>query len=393
MLQYTAPIESRKTRIVNPQYDKIDLKKCQPSDIVSGFKEARSKSHDLADYIDPENGLLNSLGSHGIIDIHEIEILQKISPYQNLNEELLRTIEINLNSSKPFIEALFEDEQDHIAKFIVTAGCKTDSEERLLPRKLRDVIDKNMFCLKELINTEKQDLLMKLVTAKCIRARHRDRVMNFEPDEQKAYQLLIIIQRRRYRDFFKFMECLRKTLQRNVVKILEKGGITEVKIKLLQERSDNRNIAAELIRKLTGHVDESNSSDLSEDQRGFVGDLLEELEENDIYFIGTCTVTADSDSMSVYVQSENDDPIRLLKTACESGSLKNTLEKLFRSLLDISDKWPPLVKDVTTGKHSHIHQLNSEMGKNSGKFIQMSFPANRIWPAYLVRSKHLLYAK
>ena len=48
---------------------------------------------------------------------------------------------MNIDSiSKQFIEALCEDEQDHIAKFIVTAGCETDSDERLLPRGLRKVI-------------------------------------------------------------------------------------------------------------------------------------------------------------------------------------------------------------------------------------------------------------
>ena len=149
---------------------------------------------DLEDYIDPENGFLNRFCNHGIIDNYEIIVLEQKTPYQELNGALLRTIEMNIDSaSKQFISALCEDEQDHIAKFIVTAGCKTDSEERLLPRELRDAIDDNMFCLKELINTEKQDLLMKLVAAKCISKRHRDRVMNFKPGEEKAYQLLIII--------------------------------------------------------------------------------------------------------------------------------------------------------------------------------------------------------
>ena len=352
-----------------PPYDTIDLKECLASHIVNGFKRVlqRKQRKDLVDYIDPDNGLLDSLASQKILDYSYIAILQQITPYQSLNGELLRTIEMNIDSiSKQFIEALCEDEQDHIAKFIVAGGCETDSYERLLPRELRKVIDDNMFCLKELINTEKQDLLMKLVKENSIRAIHRDRVMNFKPDEEKAYQLLIIIQRRRYKDFYNFMECLRKTLQRNVVKVLEKGGVTEVKVQLLQNRSDKRNIAAELIRKLTGCIDEGNESDLNEEQKGIVDDLLAELGKNDIHFVGTCTITAESDSVQLFSQGENDDPIGSLKTSCESGSLKNTLEKLFRALLDIPDTSPPLVKEVTTGKYSKKHRLDIGTEQNSG---------------------------
>ena len=377
MLQYTAHIELGKPRKIEPmekqQYDKIDVKKSHPSDIVIGFKEVHS-GPDLTDYIDPENGLLDKLGTHKIIDNSEINMLEEITPYQTRNGKLLRIIEMNIDStSKPFISALCEDEQDHIAKFIVTAGCKTDSEERLLPRELRKVIDDNMFCLEKLVDTDKRELLMKLVTANCIRSRHRDRVMNFKPDEEKAYQLLIIIQRRRFRDFSNFMECLRKSLQRNVVKVLEKGGVTEIKIQLLQERIDKRIIAAELIRKLTGCVDETDASDFSEDQKKIVHEFLEELEENDIHFIGTCTVTAESDSVSLFFQGENEDSIGLLKSGCESGSLKDRLEKLLRVLIDIPDTWPPLVKQVTTEKHSNRHHLYTETEKNSGNSFKKHY--------------------
>ena len=112
----------------------------------------------------------------------------------------------NINStSKQFIEALRQDEQDHIAKFIVTAGCETKSDERLLPRELRGIIDDNMFCLEKLIDTEKRDLLHQLVQEKCITSRHRDRVIKSKP-EDRAYELLIILKRRRYKDYYQLHE-------------------------------------------------------------------------------------------------------------------------------------------------------------------------------------------
>ena len=328
-----------------------------------GFEKVKSKGDELKDYIDPENGFLYRLKLHGIINKKEFDDLKNITPYQSLNERLIIAIEKKIKSqSEQFIKALCEDEQDHIAKFIVTAGCSTDSDERLLPREFRKVIDKNMFCLKVLIDTERQDLLMKLVAANCIREIHRDRVMNFKPDEERAYQLLIIIQRRRFKDFFNFMECLRKTMQTNIVKVLEKGRVSEIKVQLLKNRHDERNIAAELVRKLTGCIiDEGNESNLSEDQKKIVNEILAELKENDIHFVGTCAVPSNSDSLPMFFQSKAKNSF--LKNGCESGTLKNTLEKLFRTLLP--EREPPLVKEATMGQQSDNHHLNTE--QNSGE--------------------------
>ena len=285
----TLALSSGSERMVDPgrsqicqNYDKVDLKNCQPSDIIRGFKEVQSKGSDLEDYIDPENGLLNRLYNQQIIDNSEVDILKKITPYQNLNGELLRRIDLKIYTiSKNFIQALCQDEQDHIAKFIVTAGCETDSDERLLPRELRKVIDDNMFCLEKLIDTEKRDLLHQLVRAKSITSRHRDRVIHSK-QEDKAYELLIIIQRRRYRDFLKFIECQKK----NIVNILERGRVTEIKIQFQEKRGDNRKLVAELIKKLRGYADENNDSDLDGDQKKMVIEFLAELAENGICFIG-----------------------------------------------------------------------------------------------------------
>ena len=350
-------------------YYEVDLENCLPADIIRGFKEVQRKGSDLEDYIDPENGLLNRLYNQRIIDNSEVDILQKLTPYQNRNGELLRRIDVKINSiSREFIEALCQDDQDHIAKFIVTAGCETDSDERLLPRELRKVIDDNMFCLEKLIDTEKRDLLHKLVQAKSITSRHRDRVIESKPDD-KAYGLLVILQRRRYKDFFNFMECLRRTMQKNIVKILKKGGVTEIKVQLLQERSDKKNIVTELIKKLTGYVDKDKESELSDDQKKFVDEFLTQLAENDIYFIGTCKETLKS-SISMFVQGREDNPLPMLNEDCESGLLQVKLERLFRSLLKIPDSCPHLVKEVTTGQHSNKHHVITE---KSSKVICNTF--------------------
>ena len=217
---HTVYIEREKTEI-HQNYDNIDLENCQPSDIIQGFKAVRSKGRDLEDYLDPDNGLLDRLASHGIIDNSKIEILQKITPYQLLNEELLRRIAINLNSTcEQFIEALCEDGQDHIAKLIVTAGCETDSDERLLPRCMRGLLKQKLCKFKELIDHVKLDLLQKLVSANCITSRHRDRVIRSEPEDQ-TNELMIILQRRRCKDSYKFEEFIGEAVDKRVKFLLE----------------------------------------------------------------------------------------------------------------------------------------------------------------------------
>ena len=76
-----------------------------------------------------------------------------------------------------------------------------------------------------------------------------------------------------------------KTISR---KNLRRGEVTEIKVRLLQERDDKRDIAAELVNKLTGYADEENKYDLNNDQQRIIGDLLSELKANEIYFVGAC---------------------------------------------------------------------------------------------------------
>ena len=242
---------------------------CRSSDIIKGFEAANKV--DLEDCIDSDNGLLDRLGDRDIISNDEINRLDEIKEYRSRNRKILRKLKENINSSsKEFIKALCDDEQDHIAKFIVTAGCETNSDERLLPRELRKVINDNMFCLEWLIDTEKLELLHHLVRAGCITYRHRDRVIKSEP-HYKAYELLIIIQRRRYRDFLKFLKCQEK----GVANILEKGGVTEIKIQIREEQGNKRKIVAEMMKQMRGYVDAGDEHNLDGDRKKWSSNILQ----------------------------------------------------------------------------------------------------------------------
>ena len=110
------------------------------SNIIQGFNEV-SQGRDLEDYMDPENGLLRRLSEHKIITHSDMKSLAKVlTPYQLLNGELLNRIRPNIDLiCQQFMKAPCDDEQDHIAKFIISSGRNTDSDDRLLPR----AIEKN----------------------------------------------------------------------------------------------------------------------------------------------------------------------------------------------------------------------------------------------------------
>ena len=132
----SVPVACSKDPGRNQRIVEIDLENCHPSDIIKGFNAVK-QGPDLEDYIDPENGLLSRLRENSIIDDSEIKALKLITPYQTLNEELLIKIKPIFDLiCKQFIRALCQDEQSHIAEFIISGGCNTDSDNRLLPPRI-----------------------------------------------------------------------------------------------------------------------------------------------------------------------------------------------------------------------------------------------------------------
>ena len=256
---------------------------------VTYVEEFHRVKTSLVRYMDPENGLLMCLAAKGFINSEDYKRLDQIKQYEKLNDDLLVhfvTPKIGTHC-KEFLDALVENEQDHIAKFIMSCGNNLDSEDRVLNDKELNLVNNNMFCLVNLISPYRMDFLYRLVAKRCITDRQKGRVESWQEAHKKTDELLTILKRRRFRDFQNFKMCLHDTMQNKIVDILERGGVVTVRIKL-NAREDKKIIESELIKLVTVYMDEEHEIDenLTQEQVAVIKDLLKELEKLDIHLVG-----------------------------------------------------------------------------------------------------------
>ena len=315
---------------------------------ITGFQQVRSR---LASYLDPEYGLLPCLKYKGIITDEEYRSLDDFKSdstktYMELNDELL-TMYIDPKFETcclMFCEALKENDQEHIVKYIMSAGHDSDSDDRVLNCEEIAIIDNNMFCLVNLINPYRRNFPYRLVAKQCITNRHKEKIEKFPEASMKMDELLKIIKRRRYIDFRNFKVCLHDTMQHKLVDILEQSGIVTVRVKL-HKREDRKVIESKLIKLVTGYVDETDEIDtqLTPEQVDVIKEILRDLKEFDIQLIGNSAWR----SIAVFFQCKTEHSFVVFERLYASGQLKVILERLFRCLLQFQECQPELIEDVS----------------------------------------------
>ena len=326
---------------------------------ITGFRKVLTS---LSTYLDPEYGLLPCLQFKGIITDTEYNLLEDLKSdstktYFELNDVLLLKI-INPKFEScclMFCEALEENNQQHIVKYIMGAGQDSESEDRVLSCEEIAIIDNNLFCLVNLINPYRRNFMYRLVAKQCITNRHKEKIETFPEASTKMDELLKIIKRRRYSDFRNFKMCLHDTMQHKLADILEKGEIVTVRVKL-NDRTDKKDIESKLIKLITGYVDESDEIDetLTLEQVDFIKEILRELEEFDIQLIGNSAWR----SIAVFFQCMTEHSFETFEQLYTSGKLKDILERLFCCLLQLQGSQPELIKDVSVDPDQYKPQRN-----------------------------------
>ena len=95
----------------------------------------------------------------------------------------------------PMLKALIENEQTHIAKYIVSSGKDTKSVDRVLTERERKAINDNMFCLEKLVRPNIDTFLYELVEVRCITENHRNWVLESTEAKKHVNELFDILKR------------------------------------------------------------------------------------------------------------------------------------------------------------------------------------------------------
>ena len=329
---------------------------CSSTDFISSlkggvFEQSRAGNKFIAglkrevdsvcEYLDPFNGLVYCLKKRGILTDAECDELnwtfsKSTNSHIPWNKKLLKEYvlpKIEYCCSE-FIEALKDNDQEHIVNFIMNAGEHLD---RVLTKEEIQIIDDNMSCLVNLIDLYKTGFLDLLVSTNCITDNHREMVERCDTGQEQISMLMKILKLRNYRQFSNFKLCLLNTKQGKIVDVLEKGHVFAVQA---------------ILRESANGIDLDSFNQSCFEQRESVTtqliplkNLFNILENSGIHIVGSHISTADHVILH-YFQCPTHGSFEMLKTMCESGHLKGVLESAYRSILHMTGSKPTLVENL-----------------------------------------------
>ena len=200
----------------------------------------------LEGYIDPFNKLPFCFLDYDIMTFEEAEQIERSKPKTTLEmvTKIYEYLKKDSHNCLLILKALIENDQTHIAKFIVSSGMNSRSPDRVLNKEEKEAIDQNMFCLEKLVSHRVNDFLVMLVGRKCITANHKEWILSYKTENKDVYQLFEILKRRSFRHFSDFNCCLEGTRHKRIVDVLRAGGVVEITnhLKGIEQRSDLESI-------------------------------------------------------------------------------------------------------------------------------------------------------
>ena len=258
------------------------------------------------------------------------------------------------------LKAMIEDDQTHIAKFVVSSGKNTRSPDRVLKKEERDAIDQNMFCLEQLVRPQVNKYLVLLAGRKCITSHHKDWVINWMKENKDVYQLFEIMKRRSFKHLTIFNRLLIENGHTMIADVLERGGVAEITscLRKIKNSSARENIQRRIVEQLCGYVDNETDNKLNEEQKIFVDKLVAHLYDNQIKFV-RCYCT---NNIALLFQCETDESQDWLIDYCKNDGLKT----LYQTLQPGLNRFPNFGIDVSLTNSSKIHSMDTKSQYQSG---------------------------
>ena len=296
---------------------------------ISGYRQVVVS---LIEYLESNDNFFIRLKQSGVLDEKEYEQLSAIPMSVSnscvdrnktlLTEYLPQKIEY---CCMEFIEALKDNDQEHIVNFIMKAGEHLD---RVLSKEEIRIIDDNMSCLVNLIDPYKMGFLDHLVSANCITCVHRDLIKSCETIQGKNSALLTIIKRKSYKHYSNFQLGLRQTKQNAIVHVLTGGQTFVVRARVL-----GRNIGANF----AYHVNNDLTENIELVETAMMGSpKVDELESSNIKLVGShCEDSPDEWVIVSYLLCNTYQSIVTLKQMYDTGHLLKIMENIYCSKLQI----------------------------------------------------------
>ena len=194
----------------------------------------------------------------------------------------------------------------------------SDPNNRPLSEDERRRIIFNNRCLIKLIDPYKHEFLSDLVEKDCITFRHFRKLTSMsEVDKSEMIsELFTILLRRSFAHFQLFIQCLKFTLQHNLVQILESNGI----VLIMQVNLENKNLEKQIADTLTGKVRTDNLN-LGVKDKKLIEDTLKSLEEKELVIVGgECC-----DSLIIHILCKSLNAVNEMEKSYKAKELENTL--------------------------------------------------------------------
>jgi len=213
------------------------------------YRTLMTKTDQLCKFLDPENGLLNTLTSAEIVSHTDANYIRAMTGY---NEKARKLIEILMKKSDDtfngFINALNQTRHSHVAYILTRRGNSRPLKQEHIDR----LETSERLKLVQMIDSKSSGLITALMNKGVFSDFDKQRVTGVQPDiaDNRNEIILDLVARKSQSDFFNFISALNDTDQTHVAVQLI-GADVVAKIKTVYESGADggriRDVDAELL--------------------------------------------------------------------------------------------------------------------------------------------------